>query len=66
MKYNFLEIEAKWQKYWEDHQTFRTEGSSDKPKAYILDMYPYPSVRDCTSGTPKGIPQLIFFPDSSG
>ena len=37
------EIEPKWQAYWEEHQTFRTEGDSDRPPYYVLDMFPYPS-----------------------
>jgi len=45
--YPFDEIEKKWQAYWADHQTFRSpdpgEAGSDKPKYYILDMFPYPS-----------------------
>ena len=43
MKYNFNEIEAKWQKYWAENQTFKAENNSDKPKYYVLDMFPYPS-----------------------
>ena len=42
-KYDHQRIEQKWQKYWEDHQTFRTEVDHAKPKYYVLDMFPYPS-----------------------
>ena len=41
MKYNPNEIEAKWQKHWADHKTFAAENNSDKPKYYVLDMFPY-------------------------
>ena len=43
MTYDFREIEAKWQKYWEQHRTFKVENSVDMPKFYVLDMFPYPS-----------------------
>lgn len=43
MAYHFREIEARWQAYWDEHQTFRTPDISSRPKAYILDMFPYPS-----------------------
>lgn len=42
-KYDHQRIEQKWQKYWEDHQTFRAEVEHSKPKYYVLDMFPYPS-----------------------
>jgi leucyl-tRNA synthetase len=43
MKYDHQQIEAKWQKYWLDNQTFKTPNESKKPKYYVLDMFPYPS-----------------------
>ena len=42
-KYNPHEIEAKWQQYWEDNKTFKTEMDSSRPKSYVLEMFPYPS-----------------------
>jgi leucyl-tRNA synthetase len=54
MKYQFLEIEKKWQEYWEEHQTFKTEETSGKQKIYILDMYPYPSGAGLHVGHPEG------------
>ncbi len=42
-KYDFLAIQTKWQKYWEEHDFYRAEDFSDKPKYYILVMFPYPS-----------------------
>jgi leucyl-tRNA synthetase len=44
-RYNFKEVEAKWQKYWEDNQSFEVDFKSDLPKYYVLEMFPYPSGR---------------------
>ncbi len=41
--YNHNDIEARWQKYWRDNNVYKTEINPDKPKFYVLDMFPYPS-----------------------
>ena len=43
MEYNHREIEAYWQKYWDENGTFIVSNKSDRPKYYVLDMFPYPS-----------------------
>jgi leucyl-tRNA synthetase len=53
MEFSHKAIEKKWQKYWEEHQTFKTKEDGDK-KAYILDMFPYPSGAGLHVGHPKG------------
>ena len=42
-EYNHLAIEKKWQKYWDENKTFKAEIDKNKPKYYVLDMFPYPS-----------------------
>lgn len=54
MSFNHLEIEEKWQKYWKNHETFKTTEDINKDNFYILDMFPYPSGQGLHVGHPLG------------
>lgn len=54
MSYNHKEIEKKWQRYWDEHKTFKTTEDKDKKNYYALDMFPYPSGQGLHVGHPEG------------
>ncbi|KAB0443096.1 leucine--tRNA ligase [Lysinibacillus fusiformis] len=54
MSFNHQQIEKKWQQYWADNKTFKTENETEKPKFFALDMFPYPSGAGLHVGHPEG------------
>ncbi len=54
MEFNYTEFEQKWQKYWEENNTYKVENNTDRPKYYVLDMFPYPSGSGLHVGHPLG------------
>ena len=54
MEYNHIDIESRWQQYWKENKTYKTEIDNARPKYYVLDMFPYPSGAGLHVGHPLG------------
>ncbi len=54
MEYNHKDIESRWQQYWKENKTYKTEIDNARPKYYVLDMFPYPSGAGLHVGHPLG------------
>ncbi|MFA5832876.1 MAG: leucine--tRNA ligase [Bacteroidota bacterium] len=61
MSYQFIDIEKKWQEYWEKHQTYKTVEDPSKKKLFVLDMFPYPSGAGLHVGHPEGYTATDIF-----
>ena len=59
--YDFSAIEKKWQKFWDDHKTFKATEIPGKEKLYVLDMFPYPSGAGLHVGHPEGYTATDIF-----
>ena len=58
MKYDYRQVESKWQKYWDEHESFRADTDRSKPKFYALVEFPYPSGQGLHVGHPRSYTAL--------